>query len=196
MLVAWTVRFLICGSGGSGTLESQYADRAKDISAGTIKTASALWKAVEAVIPSDVEFKEAFGAAAVSKQYLARYYLRVLEAKARNPAGTELIVNPSEEKVTLEHIMPQARAPHWTYVPADAHAGSVKRIGNLTLLDKGLNESAGNVAFADKVAAFAKSEITITKELAGLTHWDVDAIDARQKQLADLAVNAWPAKPS
>jgi len=31
MIVAWTVRFLICGSGGSGTLEAAYADRAKEV---------------------------------------------------------------------------------------------------------------------------------------------------------------------
>ncbi len=36
--VAWTVRFLICGSGGSGTLETYYAERAREVTTKKIKT--------------------------------------------------------------------------------------------------------------------------------------------------------------
>ncbi len=53
MVVAWTVRFLICGSGGSGTLETYYSERAKEVSARTIKTASQLWAAMKTVLPDD-----------------------------------------------------------------------------------------------------------------------------------------------
>ena len=82
MLVSWTVRFLICGSGGSGTLETQYADRAKDITDNKIKNSSHLWKSMKMIVPSDDVFREAFSHATVSKHSLARYYLRVLEAAA------------------------------------------------------------------------------------------------------------------
>jgi hypothetical protein len=195
MLVSWTVRFLICGSGGSGTLETQYAERAKEITAGTVTTVNALWKAMEPFVPKDDVFADSFATATVSKHYLARFYLRALEVQKRNALGTELVVNPDEQQVSLEHIMPQAREPHWTGISSDVHASYVKRIGNLTLLDKGLNSDAGNIPFIDKVAIFARSNIAISKELAGMTTWDAAAIDQRQKDLAALAVAAWNPKP-
>lgn len=195
MLVAWTVRFVICGSGGSGTLEAQYAERAKEITNGGIQTAAALWQAMKSVVPSDEVFADAFSRATVSKQYLARYYLRVLEAQKRGPSGSELVINPNEEKVTLEHIMPQTREPHWGHVSPDEHKANLKRLGNLTVLDKGLNEEAGNIPFVDKKRVFSRSLISLTKDLAEEVEWNASVIDRRQRMLADLAVKAWGAKP-
>jgi hypothetical protein len=114
MLVAWTVRFLIVGASGSGPLETNYSERAKEVSDGTIRTASALWKAMQQIVPLDDIFREEFARATVSTQYLARYYLGVIEAYQQG--GTEeIIVNPSEEKVTLEHILPQTPSPAWAH---------------------------------------------------------------------------------
>lgn len=195
MLVAWTIRFLICGSGGSGTLEVQYAERAKDITDSKIKNSASLWKAMKAVVPSDDSFRDAFRHATVSKHYLARYYLRVLEAQHRGKTARELIVNPSEEEVTLEHIMPQSRQPHWTGVSEEVHKGLVKRLGNLALLDKKLNEEAGNVSFSDKKKVLSKTNILLTNEIVTCAVWGAKEIDERQQKLAALAVSAWNPKP-
>lgn len=195
MLVCWTVRFLIVGKLGSGSLENGYSERAKEVSSGTIKTATALHDASKTFLSADDEFEQAFRTARVSAHYLARFYLRILEHTA-SPSGThELVVNPSEEAVTLEHIMPQSRDPHWKHITEEQHRTYVNRLGNLALLDKGLNEYAGNLAFADKMKAFAKSKITLTREISGIATWDMKAIDARQERLAGLAVQAWPLKP-
>ena len=195
MLVSWTVRFLICGSGGSGTLEMQYAERAKDITDGKIKNSSRLWKAMQTVVPSDDTFREAFSHATVSKHYLARYYLRVLEAQHRGRSAREMIVNPSEEEVTLEHVIPQAREPHWKHIPQEDHKDLVKRIGNLALIDKSLNEEAGNVPFVDKKKVFSKTEILLTKQIGDRADWGAREIEERQQMLAALAVCAWNPKP-
>lgn len=76
MMVAWTVRFLICGSGGSGTLETHYSERARDVSSGTVKTAQPLYEAMKSVLPSDQTFEEQFASATVSKNQIAKFYLR------------------------------------------------------------------------------------------------------------------------
>jgi len=81
-MVSWVVRFLVHGGLGGGTLEKHYSDRAMEVGSGAVTTASALTSKMADVVPSDEEFKEAFSAATVSKQYLARYYLRVLERAA------------------------------------------------------------------------------------------------------------------
>ena len=106
-----------------------------------------------------------------------------------------MIVNPSEEEVTLEHILPQARAPYWEHIPEEDHKGLVKRIGNLALIDKTLNEEAGNVPFTEKKKVFLKTTIFLTKQIGSRADWGASEIDKRQEMLAGLAVSAWPPKP-
>ena len=196
MLVCWTVRFMITGKLGSGPLELGYSDRAKDVSTGNIKTSKQLYDASKGFLVADTDFDQAFASARVSQHYLARFYLRVLEKQNGAKGDGELVVNPNEDAVNLEHIMPQARDPHWTAsVTAEQHAAFVKRLGNLALLDRALNGKSGNLAFADKIATLKESKISLTSQIAANQNWTSVEIDARQKALAVLAVKAWPAVP-
>lgn len=196
MLVCWTVRFMITGKLGSGPLELGYSDRAKDVSTGNIKTSKQLYDASKGFLVTDADFEQAFATARVSQHYLARFYLRVLEKQNGAKGDGELVVNPNEDAVNLEHIMPQARDPHWTAsVTAEQHAALVKRLGNLALLDKALNGQSGNLAFADKIATLKESQISLTNQIAAHQNWTSVEIDARQKAMALLAVKAWPAVP-
>jgi Protein of unknown function (DUF1524) len=146
------------------------------------------------IVPSDETFRQEFERASVSTQYLARYYLGVIEAYV--PDGTkEVIVNPNPEKVTLEHIMPQSPGGEWEHITDEDRQNHKRRLGNLTLLDKGLNEKAGNISFARKREIFEQSSIQMTRDLAGVKEWTIQAVDDRQKQMADIAVKAWDAKP-
>lgn len=195
MLVCWTVRFMVVGKLGSGPLESGYADRAQEVSSGKIRTAMQLFDASKSFLSNDGEFEQGFSVARSSAQYLARFYLRVLEKQSSAATGDELVVNPNFDAVNLEHIMPQTRAPHWEFIPVEQHDNYVKRLGNLVLLDRVLNERIGNLSFADKAKVFEKSKISTTREISTATSWDAKAIDERQKQMAKLAVQAWPLKP-
>lgn len=195
MLVCWTVRFMVVGKLGSGPLENGYADRAQEVSSGKLTTAMQLFETSKGFLANDREFEEGFAVARSSAQYLARFYLRVLERQSSAAAGDELIVNPNVDAVNLEHIMPLTRSPHWERIPMEQHDSYVKRLGNLTLLDRMLNEKSGNLPFADKAEVLAKSKISTTREIATSTNWDTKAIDERQKQMAILAVKAWPLKP-
>lgn len=196
MLVCWTVRFMITGKLGSGPLELGYSDRAKDVSTGNIKTSKQLYDASKGFLVTDADFEQAFATARVSQHYLARFYLRVLEKQNGSKGDSELIVNPNEDAVNLEHIMPQTRDPHWVdSVTIEEHAAFLKRFGNLALLDKALNGQSGNLPFADKIAAFKGSKIALTSQIATYQTWTSAEIEARQKALAELAVKAWPAAP-
>ena len=195
MLVCWTVRFMVVGKLGSGPLEGGYADRAQEVSSGKIITASQLFDASKGFLASDADFEQGFAVARSSAQYLARFYLRVLEKQNSAAAGGEMIVNPSVDAVNLEHIMPQTREPHWKAIAAEQHDAYVNRLGNLALLDRLLNEKSGNLPFADKVNALRASMISMTREVGAAKTWDEHAIDDRQKQMAKIAVKAWPLKP-
>jgi hypothetical protein len=195
MLVCWTVRFTVVGKLGSGPLESGYADRAQEVSSGKITTATQLFDASKGFLAGDADFEQGFAVARSSAQYLARFYLRVLEKQGSGAANKELIVNPNVDAVNLEHIMPQTRDPHWKAISSEQHSAYLKRLGNLVLLDRALNEKSGNLPFAEKVKTLAQSKISSTRDVATIAIWSIQAIEDRQKQMAKLAVKAWPLKP-
>jgi hypothetical protein len=194
MIVAWTVRFLICGSGGSGTLEAAYSERAKEVSDRKHKTSAELYAAMANIVPDDRTFQARFAQATVSNANLAKFYLRVIEQQKRAANEDELIVNPSEA-VNLEHVLPKTSNSDWDHIPAADQKGLLKRIGNLTLLTSKRNARIGNASFDKKKEVFKDSAVQITKEICSYATWDEAAINSRQAELAKLAVKAWRAKP-
>ena len=62
----------------------------------------------------------------------------------------------------------------------------------LALLQKGPNGKIGNKAFVDKKAVLKSSKFKLTKMIGQKAHWTPQTIDARQNQLATLAVKVWP----
>ena len=194
MLVSWTVRFMIDGSTGGGPLEDNYSRRAKDVTDGKIKTAATLYEAMKHIVPSDEQFRLKFERAFAPSPPVTRYYLRTLNSVLASE--NEHMVNPSEERVNLEHILPQSPSPEWAHFGDGERDTYAKRIGNLTLLDRKLNEKAGNVSFADKKKVFQQSKICMTNLVCDYEDWTAASIDDRQRKLAETALKAWKAKPS
>jgi hypothetical protein len=191
LMVSWGVRFYIVGGGGAGTLESHYANRAKEINSGQIRSATDLARHMVEVVPNDVVFEAAFFTANVSRAPLARYYLHSLERQQRGEAQPELVSNTNQEQVNLEHVLPQVPSAHWAHIAPDLAKGNYNRIGNLCLLRAGENSSLGNGSFADKRVAYRGSSFVLTSTIALQERWTVEAIAERQRQLAVIAVQAW-----
>jgi hypothetical protein len=59
-----------------------------------------------------------------------------------------------------------------------------------------MNSKAANSDFKTKQPIFKASKISMTSELGELSEWSAAAIEERQRQLAKLAVKAWPNKPA
>ena len=197
LFVSWAVRFVIVGGVGGGTLESHYSTRASEVTGGTIKTAAALLKEMRATVPSDSDFENAFSSATVSRHPHARYYLRVLERQQAGEEEPEFVPNTSEEQITLEHVLPQNPDKDWKHFDQETANRFYKRMGNLALMKKTKNEAAGNAKFPEKLKLYSKSEFKLTvglKAYAEKRRWTTGAIEARQKMLAQLAVQAWPNK--
>ena len=194
MMVSWVVRFLITGGLGGGTLENHYSQRAREIRENSICTSDELVEKLRNIIPSDTQFKASFITATVSKQYLARYYLRVLENQVKGNSEPELIPNDNQEIVNLEHILPQNPSSTWSHISEDDHSAYIKRFGNLALLQTKINTEAGNDSFAFKKPFLKKSEFNLTSMIAKHESWNIDTITKRQEFLSELAVKAWPIK--
>ena len=146
------------------------------------------------VVPSDRIFSEEFMKATVSKDYLARYYLRVLENQYKGVQEPELVPNANEEIVNLEHILPENPSGDWGYIEPEIAKAYYKRIGNMALLRNRINSEIGNKGIKIKAAYYQKSDFELTKALGKEQNWGISNIEERQKMLADLAVKAWPNK--
>ncbi len=193
-MVSWSVRFLVHGGLGGGAMEAQYSQAAKGIRDNTISKATQLYEGLKGVIPNDAQFRTAFENATVAKAFLARYYLRSLEQQSCGVVDSELVPNDNSEVINLEHVLPQTPSAAWSHISADDQVLLLKRLGNLALMKTKINTKAGNDGFAFKKSFYAKSEYKLTASLAQLSQWDGNAIDQRQKDLADLAVRTWPIK--
>jgi hypothetical protein len=139
--------------------------------------------------PPDDEVQSRFSTLRFSRSEssVAQVLLRSMEYQSRR---TEELVIATPEKVHLEHIYPQRPAAD----RCGNHDEYVGRIGNLTLLDRRLNQEAKNSPFLVKRDQFYQaSEIYLTRELLDQRSWAQAEIDTRQTHLRDLALEIWPA---
>jgi hypothetical protein len=192
LLLSWSVRFLIYG--GLGYLETQYCEKAVEIRKDKIKTAKELVNAMKDVVPTDRLFSQAFANATVSKDYLARYYLRVLENQYTGVQEPELLPNANEEIVNLEHILPENPSADWGHIEPEIAKAYYKRIGNMALLQNKINSEIGNKGMKLKAPYYQDSKFELTKVLGKEETWDISNIEERQRMLAELAIKAWPNK--
>ncbi len=189
LLLSASVRFLIAGAAGG--LESVYSRFAVAVSRGEITTAKKLREAMAESVPKDEEFKQSFAVASVKRDFLARYYLRALELHVKGEKKPQLLPSEDTTAVNLEHILPVTPSDAWKISDEMAEA-YYKRIGNMVLLNAKENVGIGNKAFDEKKPIFKRSPFALTAEIAKNTQWTPAEIEARQKQLAELAPKVWP----
>ncbi|WP_048886068.1 HNH endonuclease family protein [Aurantiacibacter atlanticus] len=124
---------------------------------------------------------------------LGRYYLRALEAANADENEPWYVQNDDPSAVTLEHILPtNADAQDWKQFDEEDRRRFTKRLGNLCLLTKSGNESAGNLPFESKTATYTSSPYALTNEVGAYGAWTSKEIEARQARLSTLALKAWP----
>ena len=193
-LLNWAVRFLIVGGLGGGVLENKYCEAAVKVSKRELPNAEKLIEHMLNVIPNDSSFATAFSTATVSKNYLARYYLRTLETLKRSEIEPEMTPNKRSDMVSLEHILPENPSAAWGVFTKEEVEANYKKLGNMTLLKKSLNSSIGNQGFEVKKNQYQTSDYLITKEIVGYASWSVENILKRQKELSQIAIKAWPMK--
>lgn len=105
--------------------------------------------------------------------------------------------NPDLRKITVEHILPQTMtAPYWTdrFTPAQ-HEEWRHKLGNLTLLSGRKNSAARNHGFDKKKDAYEqankKTPFDITKEVCGLSEWNMDKLQERHENLKREIKDLW-----
>ncbi len=155
--------------------------------------------------PSDDEFNKAWCSLLFYKRLRnkTRMILEALEV-ALHTGKTEKVT--IDEKLTMEHLMPQEWSKQWPLPepapgaapdaedPEERRGRLIHTIGNLTLLTKELNPSVSNGQWGkkrDKILEHSALNLNRTLPLT----WSEAAIEARTKALLAAALRIWP-RPS
>ena len=157
-------------------LDAQYSIRAKEVGTRQITKAHELRKAMDAYVPSDTEFEEAFAVARVSRPHLARYYLRAMEKTKKALPDPEYVPNEDVSDVNLEHILPVKPSSDWDIKP-DAAQAAHRLLGNRFLLKTRKNTDLGNSRFEVKKAEYKKSGYDLTRDVAKHATWTIEAFE-------------------
>ncbi|PIE77334.1 MAG: hypothetical protein CSA15_13500, partial [Candidatus Delongbacteria bacterium] len=147
-------------------------------------------KSFQDIYPSDDAFKTNFA----HKEFLntsrnkkiVKYILIKLENKA---TGQDFDL--FSDVNSIEHILPENPDENWGWKASEIEKFRY-RLGNLCLLERGINHKIENIVYSEKLQALKRSKFLLTKEIAGnYSEWTPDTISARQSGLAKKAVNIW-----
>jgi len=97
--------------------------------------------------------------------------------------------------VHIEHILPLSPSQDsewWSLFDKTQHEEYKSKIGNLTLLDGKKNRAISNRSFQIKRDKYKDSALLLTKDIAQIDTWDMNAIQNRCLQLYEYAKKIWP----
>ncbi len=172
--------------------EQLYNDIAGKVFDGTYTHAAQVIAALRAVYPEDQPFKAAFTekelrTANIRNKKIVRYILFKIE---HQKSGQDFEFESAT--YNLEHILPEHPGAAWSEIEEEKQDCLIYRLGNMTPLETARNREMGNQGYALKREVYAKSSFQITKAIAEhYDTWDERKVEARQKQLANVATGIW-----
>jgi uncharacterized protein with ParB-like and HNH nuclease domain len=193
-MISVGVRLLIASRTTTQPVTKALSDAASRIWKGEISTRVELIDHLAASVPNDSTFKAAFEIANVPRARLARYYIRAIENANSIESEPWYILNDDPDAINLEHILPQKPLNNWPQFSKDEVDSYVQRIGNFALIQKKTNSDIKSDSFETKKPNFANSPYSTTVRISTYDEWTPAIILDRQKELADLALKAWPLK--
>lgn len=121
----------------------------------------------------------------------AKFFLKRCEPNVRKTGFT------FNDKITLEHVMPQnpAAGSQWKDdFDDEEHKKYLNDLGNLCILHESPNSSVQNKDFEDKIKekCYKDSPIELTKQVSTYSKWTAEEIEERRKDLADLIGSTFP----
>lgn len=149
--------------------------------------------------PKDDEFRQAwmeYPTYRVLVKRRVRMLLEELERKVRTDKSEKLLL---EEKLTIEHLLPQQWRKHWP-LPLEPESELAEQerdrllhtIGNLTLCNGKLNPAVSNGPWEKKRPELLKhSLLRLNQELSDYPDWDETCIRVRGEKLFGVATTIW-----
>lgn len=187
-----SVRFNGVSRRSTHLLEEIYNRVALEVRSGKVATPAAVRQALRPIYIPDDEFEADFSILRLKNRSTSGKRLRYLLAKIEKQlSGAD--ISDEAMTATVEHILPENPGETgWEHFSDDAHERSIERVGNYSLLERGLNgPQAANAAFAQKQQAYVQSNYATSKQLAQVTEWTEEVIANRQRNMAKVAKSVW-----
>lgn len=145
----------------------------------------------QGIYVDDSTFKNAFSVkefkSTTRNHKIVKYLLAKIEKQNFNNE-----IDPESDLFTIEHILPENADDGWGEFTFDEINRSVYRIGNLTLLERKLNQQGEQKRYSEKIKLYAKSQSELTRSIPFHYHsWDESKLAARQTELAKYAGFIW-----
>ncbi len=157
-----------------------------------------LHKEQSSIFPRDDKFKVSFAERQVYKmpRPLRTFIIERLENRNSNERH-DIVKLLSEDKITIEHIMPQTLSEKWKEALGEdwerIHEQYLHTMANLTLT--GYNSQYSNLSFIkkrDMDKGFNDSAFRLNNDVKGFDKWTEEEILKRQTSLLNVALSLWP----
>lgn len=187
-----SVRFNGVSRRSTHILEEIYNRAALEVRRGSATTLVAVRQALRPIYIPDEEFEADFAALRLRNRSTSGKRLRYILARIEKQLSGADITDEGMT-ATVEHILPENPGEvGWEHFTVEAHERSYERVGNYSLLERGLNgQQAGNAAFAQKQTVYAQSQYRTSKDLDQFTDWTEETIAKRQADMAKVAKAIW-----
>ena len=182
---------VICGR-QSNEQEVVYNNIALELSSRRINDVATAVARLRPVYPDDQEFRAAFTDKSLRttssrNNKVVRFILFRLEAQL---SGQSLDFESA--KYGIEHILPENPGDGWDQFDDQQQEASTYRLGNLTILATADNRGLGNTGFANKLEAYRRSNLAITRKISEeYDAWTEEKIRSRQEWMAKQATGIW-----
>lgn len=187
-----SVRFNGVGRRSTHILEEVYNRAGLEVRRGNAKTLAAVRQALRPIYIPDAEFEADFSALRLRNRGTSGKRLRYLLAKIEKQlSGAD--ISDESMTATVEHILPENPGEAgWEQFTAEAHERSYERVGNYSLLERGLNgQQAGNAPFLQKQQVYEQSKYRTSKDLIQYADWTEASIAKRQGDMARVGKSIW-----
>lgn len=126
---------------------------------------------------SKIDSRLYFSSSNTKQKKLVQYVLKKIEYEKQN-YNVELM------NISLEHIYPEKFDKYWSKIELKY----IQSIGNLVLLDKGINSGIGDKSYVDKKSVIlSKSTLITTKEVfENNEQWTIEEIKNRKSELVGI----------
>jgi hypothetical protein len=191
-VVMLSFRYNVIGNLQTSEQERTYHAEAHLIAKGDHTQVGEILEGMRQVYPNDESFRAAFAEKAITtnqprNRRIARYILCELERQTSN-----IQLDFENSAISLEHICPQNPERDWDAFSDEEVEALSTRLGNMALLEAGLNRDIGNAGYEIKRLAYARSAYQTTQKIASENEdWTPDRIAARQNAMASMATAIW-----
>ena len=146
---------------------------------------------LSSIVVDDTEFKSAFKEKSFPYNSRNAKVLKYILGKIEHFKGSTQIVAFNDDSVSVEHVYPQNPNDDWDLDESKMQR-FVFRLGNICMLEKGLNRDIQNASFSEKVSVYQKSSFYYAKKISSdFSEWTDSSIIKLQTEMANAAVSIW-----